>query len=229
MPLYFCLAPPGVSAPRPFAPFLEVGCVALGPVVALEPPWWGSGLRNSGGDSEVSKRVGPGPGSQSIWKARCAGVGASRWRQHGAPGRRWRPPIPRMGFPENSRSPLGSIHRGASPAPWPGLTLVIWGHTRGREEGVHFLRGCGKGSGTAEGHPPPEAGGRRAAGASALAPVARATSSASCAAGRCCHLASTAPCTATCARRPRPCGRRSARRAGTRPAGRSGRCPSGRR
>lgn len=75
--------------------------------------------------------------------------------------------------------------------------------------------------------PPPEAGGRRAAGASARAPAARATSSASCAAGRCSRPASTAPCTATCARRQRPCGRRSARRAGTRPAGRSGRCRSG--
>lgn len=110
-----------------------------------------------------------------------------------------------------------------SDSPW-----WIW-TPRGKEELGRGVPASGRRVGVAEGRARPEAGGRLAAGASARAPAARATSSASCAAGRCSRPASTAPCTATCARRPKPCGPRSARRAGTRPAGRSGRCLSGQR
>lgn len=117
VPLYFCPHPPGVSAPRTFAPFLEAGCVVLGPVVALDPLRQGSGLWNSGGDSGVSKGVGQdlAPGASGRPGGQVSG--ASRQRQHGPPGRRWRPPTPLKGFLEHSRSPLGSIHREASPAP----------------------------------------------------------------------------------------------------------------
>lgn len=75
----------------------------------------------------------------------------------------------------------------------------------------------------------PEAGGKPAAGVSAHAPVVRAISSASCAAGRCCPLALTAPCTVTSVKPQRLYGRRNARHAETQPAGHSGRCLNGQR
>lgn len=75
----------------------------------------------------------------------------------------------------------------------------------------------------------PEAGGRPAAGVSAHAPVVRAISSASCAAGRCCPLDLTAPCTVTSVKPRRLSGRRNARHAATQPADHSGRCLSGQR